>query len=178
MNVWIYKERPERTVKHLRITGLWHYIHGYLEGRRFASIDDLSPPFRDFHDFVATYYLRSSSAAGWKNIILAEHYGMEEEAFNDFFRLFDLFRKKIKIENSKKILFKLLDKLTFQQQDFSSPHELKKLLKDLSYLPTSLSEATSQYSYDCIFTEVKEYAQTNKYFDNLLQEIKNLNNHS
>ena len=168
------RERPGMYLGSSSITALSHYIAGYLEGCRSSSIDEnLSPDFHDFNDFVATYYLRFEATAGWKAIILAENYGNEEFALKDFFRIFDLFRKKVKIENSKKILFSLIEKLTFQQQDFNSPpDELKKILKDLSYLPTSLSKATSQSSYDTILVEVEKYAQTNKYFDNLLQKLK------
>ena len=54
----------------------------------------LSPVSREFSDFVAKHFGWFESTAGWKNIILKESEGDEAKAVEEFFELYDEYRKK------------------------------------------------------------------------------------
>ncbi|WP_433814822.1 hypothetical protein [Flavobacterium johnsoniae] len=100
------------------LSALYFYINGYQAACVIKGIDEkLEPSFDLFHDFTADYYLRGESTAGWKNIILAECFGNEEQALDTFFVLFDDFRKRGKAINSKKILISLLEKIILNQEN-------------------------------------------------------------
>ncbi len=75
------------------VTALHHHIIGYCMACAMKGIpEQLSPPFEDFHDFVAREYGLSSSSPGWATMILKQCKGNEQRAYQEFMRLFDLFR--------------------------------------------------------------------------------------
>lgn len=77
------------------VTALNHHITGYRMACAMKGIpEQLSPPFEEFHDFVARHYGFSNSSRGWTRMILSKCKRNEQRAYHEFLRLFDLFRDK------------------------------------------------------------------------------------
>lgn len=75
------------------ISALDHHINGYRAACAMKGIaEQLSPPFEDFHDFVARKYGFPYSSRGWTTMILNKCKRSEQRAYHEFLRLFDLFR--------------------------------------------------------------------------------------
>lgn len=75
------------------ISALDHHINGYRAACAINGIaEQLSPPFEEFHDFVAREYGFPYSSRGWTTMILSKCKRNEQRAYHDFLRLFDLFR--------------------------------------------------------------------------------------
>lgn len=75
------------------ISALEHHVSGYQAACGIKGIaEQLSPPFEDFHDFVAREYDLAYSTRGWCEMILRKCKRNEQRAFQEFLRLFDLFR--------------------------------------------------------------------------------------
>ncbi|WP_299215092.1 hypothetical protein [uncultured Aquimarina sp.] len=71
-------------------------LKGFLDGI-YYSFDayDLKEEnlFEGLHDWVANYYGWTESTAGWKNIILEECGNDEVKAVDEFFKIYDEFKK-------------------------------------------------------------------------------------
>ncbi|MCU0425689.1 MAG: hypothetical protein MUF71_08710 [Candidatus Kapabacteria bacterium] len=75
------------------VSALNHHLTGYQMACAVKGIEEqLSPPFEDFHDFVAREYGLPFSNHGWAIMMLKQCNGNEQRAYQDFMRLFDLFR--------------------------------------------------------------------------------------
>lgn len=75
------------------ISALEHHVSGYQAACGIKGIaEQLSPPFDDFHDFVAREYGLAYSSRGWCEMILRKCNRNEQRAYQEFLRLFDLFR--------------------------------------------------------------------------------------
>ena len=125
-------------------------INGYNWACELKGIDEeLQPEFHLFNDFVANYYLYNDSTAGWTNIILAENFGNEKAALEDFYKLFDLFRTTPKISNAKKILFQILNKLINGQalSEISTANS-EYLAKGLKGLAVRLEKVKYSFEYE------------------------------
>jgi hypothetical protein len=86
--------RPGMYIGENSLSAMYFHIGGYLTACDLKGIEEtLTPEFHTFHDFVAKYYSYRESTAGWKNIILKEKDGNEQEALTEFYKLFDLFRQ-------------------------------------------------------------------------------------
>ncbi len=152
----LMKTRIMMTVGERSLSALYFHVKGYEVGNK--EDEKLEPPFHLFHDFVANYYLRFESTAGWRNIILAENYGNEERALETFFVLFDDFRKNVQQTNSKKKLLDFLEKVILNENNF-----LENLIKEMSVedynklklLLNKIASVEFSSDYDEILDEIK-----------------------
>ncbi len=100
------EKRPGMHIGGRCILTLNGFINGFYRGLNIGStgedkidsrspdwIEVESPPFWQFHDFVALKYGRYESTAGWKNILLEEANHDSARAFDLFFNSFEQFRK-------------------------------------------------------------------------------------
>ena len=171
----LIRERTAVYVGENTLSALYFHINGYNMACSLKGIDEnLQPEFHLFHDFVADYYLHSESTAGWKNIILAENFGIEKQALDDFWKLFDLFRQNPIIANPKKILFKILDKLLLKQINLTNftQDNFKSIYNKLIDLPNRLEQVKFSFEYDNILEDLEEFGKTNEYFRQLLADLK------
>lgn len=96
----IMRIRPGMYIGKKSITVLHDYIGGYEWACYVHKIEEnLIPTFESFNGFVEAYFHYGKTSLNWKGIILEQNNGNEELAFEEFYRLFDLFRKRIKSEN-------------------------------------------------------------------------------
>jgi hypothetical protein len=97
------------------LTALWRFTDAYQFALTQHGIDEhLDPPLHEFHDFCARYF-QSASEAGWCRIILANHYGQEEEALGHFFALFDEFRARVDVMKGRRIVTAFAREMMFNQ---------------------------------------------------------------
>jgi hypothetical protein len=83
------RERPAMYLGNISITRLEAFINGFLYAQNGETQE--KPSFNGFNDFVDKYY-NNFDVAGWRNKILADHYGNQEEAITQFYKLLDEFR--------------------------------------------------------------------------------------
>jgi hypothetical protein len=83
------RERPALYLGNISITRLEAFINGFLYGQNGETQE--KPSFNGFNDFIDKYY-NNFDVAGWRNKILASHYGNQEEAITQFYKLLDEFR--------------------------------------------------------------------------------------
>lgn len=155
------------------LSALYFHIIGYQAACHTKEIHEkLEPNFNLFHDFVANYYLRSESTAGWRNIILAECYGDEEVALETFFALFEDFRKKNQPTNSKKILVNLLEKIILNEDNLENiQHQLSASeYNAFKILLSKLASVEFLSEYDNIFIKINSLAVNSKKLQGLLVE--------
>jgi hypothetical protein len=69
-------------------------IQGYTIGN-FTESDKSADYLRDFGCFVLNKYGLKTNTEGWRNTILNKVNNDQEKAFEEFFRLFEQFKKKI-----------------------------------------------------------------------------------
>lgn len=83
------EERPGLFIGHKTITGLKHFLDGYASGVCDSGGGFLRTVTQEFGVFVAKWY-RLPEALHWSRVLLVMA-NTEEEAFDDFMRLFHLF---------------------------------------------------------------------------------------
>jgi hypothetical protein len=83
------RERPAMYLGSTSITRLEAFINGFQIGQNGETQEQ--PSFDGFNDFIDNYY-NNFDVAGWRNKILADHYGNQEEAIRKFYELLDEFR--------------------------------------------------------------------------------------
>jgi hypothetical protein len=100
------RERPSMYTGEHSLTAIYHFINGFY----MACDNDTSetPSFDGFNDFVGRFYGKYTTA-GWKNLILSDHYGNETEAVSRFYELLDEYRAGEIKYNSRAIVLKLLN---------------------------------------------------------------------
>ncbi len=157
------RERPAMYLGEKSITRMEAFIMGFYEG----SNDEISesPPFHDFNDFVGNFYGKYTTA-GWKNLILSDHYGNEKEALDRFFVLLDEYRENHNKPNSRAIILRLMHvaMLDFRAEN---DHPRQKQIADLlHHVSTKLMDAI--YGgivdwYDDILQDIFERASGNEY---------------
>ena len=157
------RERPAMYLGEKSISRMEAFIMGFYEG----SNDEITenPPFDGFNDFVGKFYGKYTTA-GWKNLILSDHYGNEKEALDRFFVLLDEYRENPNKPNSRAIILRLINTamLDFRAED---DHERQKQIADLLYhVSNQLSDAI--YGgilvwYDNILQNIFERSRDNEY---------------
>ncbi|MBL7690722.1 MAG: hypothetical protein JNM41_03950 [Flavipsychrobacter sp.] len=153
------------------ITALHDFIHGYQTVCWLKDVPEkLIPDFGEFHDFVNNYYLHGSSTAGWKNVILSVHYGREEDAFDDFFRLLVLFREGYPKVNAKKIVLQVIQKMVNNPECLSEIDDAN-IVGYLKCIPSRLEEGQSLYDYESILYDFKEMAVYSEALSKLVTEV-------
>jgi hypothetical protein len=157
------RERPGMYLGEASITRLEAFIAGFYEGSNYKIAE--SPSFEGFNDFVGKFYGKYTTA-GWKNLILSDHYGNEHEALIRFYELLDEFRENPNKPNSRAIILRLLHvaMLDFRAED---DHQRQKQIADLlHHVSNQLGGAI--YGgllvwYDNILQDIFERARGNKY---------------
>jgi hypothetical protein len=157
------RERPAMYLGEKSITRMEAFIMGFYEG----SNDEITenPPFHDFNDFVGKFYGKYTTA-GWKNLILSDHYGNEKEALDRFFELLDEYRENPNKPNSRAIILRLMHvaMLDFRAED---DHQRQKQIADLlHHVSNQLGDAIYggiSVWYDNILQDIFERANGNEY---------------
>ena len=85
------RQRPLMHLCRKEIDLLEANINGYLMARALQN-DFLM----QFNEFVSCQYDCDGNAEGWRTLILRKLKGNQFEAFEEFFRLYDLYKKSIK----------------------------------------------------------------------------------
>ncbi len=169
------RKRPGLFLGSKSISVLYNFIFGYQTACCLKELEEnLVLDLEGFHDFVNDYYLHGPSTAGWKNVILAQHYGREEDAFDDFFRLLDLFKEGYPHVNSRNIILQLIQKI------INNPLCLSAIIEDniivyLKNLPSKLEEGQSLYNYDSILYDLREMAVKDQMLSKLISEVAGSN---
>jgi hypothetical protein len=163
------RKRPALFISSHSISALASYIDGFREGCNYENSE--SPSFDGFNDFVGEFYGKYTTA-GWKNLILADHFGNEEEALTRFFVLLDEFRLESNKPSSREIVFRLIHvaMLDFRAED---EHQRQSQLADLLH-HVSKQLQTASYGgisvwYDSILQDVFDRARGNQYLHNWLK---------
>jgi hypothetical protein len=155
------RERPSMYMGEHSLTAMYHFINGFYMAHNHETFE--TPSFDGFNDFVGKFYGKYTTA-GWKNLILADHYGNEQEALTRFYELLDEFRADSGKPNSRAVVMKLLQKGII---DLAEMTEHKTALKDLLYLISSqLNTAIYggiSFWYDKILDDVFLKAKGNKF---------------
>ncbi len=157
------RERPAMYMGEATLTALSHFISGFYEGCNFETNE--SPPFSGFNNFVGNYYGKYTTA-GWKNLILADHFGNELEALKRFYELLDAFRLDENRPSSRAILFRLLHValLDFRAED---EHKRQSQIADLlHHVSNQLHTAVYSsyiFEFDHILQDVFDRARGNVY---------------
>lgn len=170
------KDRPAMYFGEATLSALYFHVCGYQTACYTKCIDEeLAPDFNLFNDFVADYYLRCDSTAGWRKIILADCFGNETSALQLFYEIFALFRQHKKPINAKKTLFKILKSVTLNQASLDTlrQEESKTVLAKLNELPTQLECIKFSFEYDDLLEEFIGLAHESIYLQKLLAEIDN-----
>ncbi|WP_414519853.1 hypothetical protein [Nostoc sp. PCC 9305] len=92
------RPRPQMFLGQRSLTALSGFIGGYYFAMEENGIliEEENPPFSQLNNWVARYYQRYGSTAGWKNIILRE-VGDEAKACDVFFELLELFKQRFPV---------------------------------------------------------------------------------
>jgi hypothetical protein len=99
------RERPAMYMGEHSLSAMYHFINGFYMAHNHETLE--IPSFDGFNDFVGEYYGKSTTA-GWKNLILADHFGNEEEALRRFYEILDDFRAMRNAPSSRNIVHRLL----------------------------------------------------------------------
>ncbi len=172
----VIREHPCVWLGSKSITALHDFINGYqaaclLKGQQETHVPDFG--VGGFHDFVADYFLYGESTAGWKNMILATHFGNEEAAFDDFYKLLDLFMEHPKTTNAKKILYRIVKEMVAMQSAMlhKSDEEKSQIIDYFKDLPDRLMLLKFEYEYDHILGDLREAAANETVILKFLDEM-------
>jgi hypothetical protein len=179
------RKRPGMYLGEATITALSNFISGFYEGCNYQIPD--SPSFEGFNDFVGKYYGKHTTA-GWKNLILAGHYGNEAEAITQFYELLDEFRLNENRPSSRAIVFKLLqmsyvdfraetlilnseilnkneiseNEISELKQQLTKINRIADMLHNVPFQLTNAVQSNKLHYYDGILQDIFEQANVNK----------------
>jgi hypothetical protein len=90
----LMRERPGLCIGEASVTRLSVFIEGFKTGVDAAggALEPESPPFQDFHDWVAARLRRSKNGYGWSSMLLEAAKGDERAAFEQFWVELDAYR--------------------------------------------------------------------------------------
>ncbi len=157
------RERPGMYLGAASLTLLGSFIDGIYEGCNYENSE--TPAFSGFNDFVGNYYGKYTTA-GWKNLILADHFGNEEEAIKRFFEILDEFRLAENRPSSRDIIYRLphVAMLDFRAEDeHNRQSQIADLLHHLSNQLKETSKNGYSFEYDNILQNIFERANGNEY---------------
>jgi hypothetical protein len=157
------RERPALYLGATSISLMAAFIDGFKAATNYETSESTS--FDGFNDFVGKFYGKYTTA-GWKNLILADHFGNEIEALTRFYVLLDEFREAPNKPQSRAILCRFLH---LAMLDFrgENDHERQKQIADMLHhvsnqLYTAIYGGISVW-YDSILQDVFDRARGNKY---------------
>ncbi len=153
------RERPALLLGEATLTALWHFTNGYQHALSQQGIDEqLDPPFEEFHDFCE-HYFQSTAIAGWRNIILADNFGQEEQALRHFFELLDQFRAREDILKGRRIVTAFARELTFQQTQWREAFpDFDRLLAKCQQPLCEAYKARIAHEYDAVLQTIEHLA--------------------
>jgi hypothetical protein len=153
------RERPGMWLGEASLTALWHFANAYQHALSQHGIDEkLDPPFAEFHDFCARYF-QSTAVAGWRNIILADNFGQEEQSLRHFFSLFDQFRAREDILQGRRIVTAFAHELTFQQTQWRAAlPDFDRLLAKCHPPLCDAYRAHIAHEYDAVLQDLEHLA--------------------
>ena len=92
----IIKTNPKLYLGSKTISSLSAHILGYTIACYYKGVEEtLVPDFTYFNDFVVDHYKTGTAEEGWKSILLRSNQNNNKKAFDEFFKLFDSFRKSL-----------------------------------------------------------------------------------
>jgi hypothetical protein len=154
------RERPAMWLGTAELTALRNFTDAYQVALQTHGIDErLDPPLHEFHDFCARYF-QSTSVAGWCNIILANHFGQEEEALGHFFPLFDNFRDRVDVMKGRRIVTAFAHEIAFEQQAWRAG--LPAFEQTLAACKQALCEgyrARVAHEYDAVLRDIENISE-------------------
>jgi hypothetical protein len=167
------RQRPAMWLGEATLTALWRFTDAYQFALTQHGIDEhLDPPLHEFHDFCARYF-QSASEAGWCRIILANHYGQEEEALGHFFALFDDFRARVDVMRGRRIVTAFAREITFNQAKWRT--ELSGFDEALAACREPLCaayHARIAHEYDSALRGVELIAEANATVRAILEDVR------
>jgi hypothetical protein len=90
----IIKPRPAMYIGEYTLKALHINLQGFQIAERIYSREPSKPDFDGFHDFVAKQYGLQPSAEGWARIITRKMKKDHEKAFEEFYRLLEMFKQE------------------------------------------------------------------------------------
>jgi hypothetical protein len=157
------RERPALYLGQTSITLMAAFIDGFHAARNHETSE--TPSFDGFNDFVGKFYGRYTTP-GWKNLILADHFGNEIEALTRFYELLDEFRAEPNKPQSRAILCRFLHvaMLDFRgENDHERQRQIADMLHHVSNQLYTAIYGHISFWYDNILQDVFDRARGNKY---------------
>ena len=92
----VIERKPGLFIGERSVSALWSFTHGFLCATHAFAIDVApeSPPFHEFHAFVASNVDAVPSGAGWRTLLLEASGGDEARAFDRFYELLRVYRQR------------------------------------------------------------------------------------
>lgn len=170
------RKRPAMYLGSKSLSSLWQFINGYtIKSQIEGTEDPYEKDFARFDEFVQDYYCHSyipGSSAGWRSNILARHYGREEDAFDDFFKLLDLFKEGYTAVHTKKVIYHLLHKwIVDKERVLSAISNDDQIIRFLNDLPLRLMNVESSWHFEKILYDIRDIAKVNAGFASIINEI-------
>lgn len=170
------RKRPGMYLGTNTISKLHDHLQGYMMSYWFNDIDNPFDKnfFDNFNEFVHRYYGLTTNA-NWKDVILEQCFGNEQNALDTFFELFDLFIDKAKVIDTKKIVLDFFDKLILGQEDLQNRlgDNFSSVRGDTIDLLKENALSTLKYDYDGIFDQLKEKAEAIPALKIILADLEN-----
>jgi hypothetical protein len=144
------------------ITTLYDQLQGYRMAYWFNNIDNPVDKnfFDNFTEFVYSYYGVTTND-NWRGVILEQCLGNERHALDIFFELLDLFIDNFGPADTKKIVFSLLDKLIFEQDEMKEKlgANFSVVLTDTVDLLKDYTMTSLKHEYDFVLQELNKRAE-------------------
>ncbi len=163
------RQRPAMYTGEYSLSSIYHFINGFYVARDHETHE--TPSFDGFNDFVGKFYGKYTTA-GWKNLILSDHYGNEGEALTRFFELLHEFRETPNKPDARHIIHKLLHQAFMDNTLNSDQHQqVLDMLK-----PTSAELHGAIYMhilnwYETLLEDIFMRARDNHFLHNWIKTI-------
>lgn len=171
----VLRQRPGMYLGTNTISKLHDHLQGYLMSNWFNNIDNPIDKyfFDNFNDFVYRFYgVRNN--ANWRDVILVQCFGNEQNALETFFELYDKFIDNAKLTDTRQIVIDIFDKLVLLQDDMKIKlgKNYQNLLADTIELFKENVFSNLKYDYETIYDDLKEKAKTNLALRQILEELE------
>jgi hypothetical protein len=152
--------RPAMWLGEATLTALWRFTDAYQFALTQHGIDEhLNPPFSEFHDFCARYF-QMASEAGWCRIILADNYGQEEQALQQFFPLFDDFSARTDVLAGRRTVTAFAREVTFNQSHWrATAPNFDEVLARMQPALCAAFRARIAHEYDAVLRDLENLAE-------------------
>ncbi|MEH2077424.1 MAG: hypothetical protein V7K57_24000 [Nostoc sp.] len=181
------RPRPQMFLGQRSLTALSGFIGGYFFAMEENGIliEEENPPFSQLNNWVARYYKRYGSTAGWKNIILRE-VGDEAKACDVFFEILELFKQRFPVlkyrvflNQNHKSTGAIYRRICIDgiYKDLDPPKEIRivQYTTDSGFYRFDVSQAGEISEIGYFETEKLAMEEVNREFEVSLDEWENLN---